>query len=166
MKLLRAPACLCLSASLTLLAGCGSTPPAAAPGVPQALLDPAVTPDNVQQTICRLGYVESVTPSDAQTANMKRQQLLRAGTELAVSGTYVLDRVVPISLGGHPTHDDNLQLLDLGGNHAAARKQALERRLHQLVCAGKIGLREAQASLVPDWLPAYDRFVLGEETKP
>jgi hypothetical protein len=88
--------------------------------------------------------------------------MLRAGIDLATSGTYVLDRVVPIALGGHPTREDNLQLLDLSGNRAASRKQALERRLHQLVCAGKLGLRQAQAALYPDWMTGYSSFIEGE----
>jgi hypothetical protein len=156
------PSAFLLAAALT---ACGSAPRPVA-GVPDELLDPAVTPDNVQQTICRLGYVASVSPPDAQLANAKRRMMLRAGLDLDVSGTYVLDRAVPISLGGHPSREANLRLQDLSGERNVRRKQALERRLHQLVCASKLGLREAQAAMVPDWLPAYARYIEGEAARP
>lgn len=143
------------------LAACG-TPPRPVQAMPAELLDSAVTPENVQQTICRIGYTASATPPDAWSSAAMRRLLLRGGTELAVSGTYVLDRVVPISLGGHATQEANLQLLELSGNRSAPRKRALERRLHQLVCAGKLGLREAQSALYPDWAPAYGRYIEGE----
>jgi len=37
-------------------------------------------------------------------------------------------------------------------------KDALESRLHQLVCQGKINLVTAQRDLATDWISAYKRY--------
>ena len=149
-----------LAGALALLAGCASKPaPAPQPGVPPEVLKAAVTPETVQQTICVPAYAASVAPSAAVDHSLTMALMQRAGIEQALAGSYVLDRRVPIALGGHPTKAANLQLLEWGGEYGEKRKQALERRLQLMVCEGKLGLREAQAAIYPDWGPAYSRYV-------
>ena len=38
-------------------------------------------------------------------------------------------------------------------------KDKLENRLHELVCAGRLSLPEAQKAIATDWITAYRRFV-------
>lgn len=54
---------------------------------------------------------------------------------------YVIDRLIPVELGGHPTHVSNLwpQLAE-----RARRTDNLERFLLRKVCAGQMSLRAAQ----------------------
>jgi hypothetical protein len=41
-------------------------------------------------------------------------------------------------------------------------KDALEERLHQLVCAGSIDLPTAQQAIATDWISAYKKY-LGDD---
>jgi hypothetical protein len=38
-------------------------------------------------------------------------------------------------------------------------KDALERKLHKLVCAGQLDLKTAQREIASDWINAYQRYV-------
>jgi hypothetical protein len=40
-------------------------------------------------------------------------------------------------------------------------KDRLEDRLHELVCAGRLSLPEAQKAIATDWIVAYRRYVEG-----
>jgi len=151
-----------LAAAAALLAGCASKP-APQQGVPPELLNPAVTPQTLQQTVCVPAYAASVTPTAAADRSTMLEMMQRAGIDQALSGTYVLDRRVPVALGGHPTQAGNLQLLEWGGAYGEQRKQALERRLLLMVCEGKLSLGAAQAAIYPDWGPAYGRYIEGRQ---
>ncbi|MEW6706775.1 MAG: hypothetical protein AB1430_18150 [Pseudomonadota bacterium] len=147
-------------APLALLAACSSAPRPAAE-VPAALLNPSVTPQNVQQTICVPAYAASVMPPEAQLRGVMLEIMQRAGMDPALAGSYVLDHRIPVGLGGHPSERANLQILERGGAYGAQRKQALQRRLLLRVCENKMGLREAQAAMYPEWEPAYGLYVTG-----
>jgi hypothetical protein len=52
-------------------------------------------------------------------------------------------------------------------------KDALERKLHKLVCAGQLGLETAQSEIASNWIEAYQKYVaksplapIVRETKP
>jgi hypothetical protein len=79
-----------------------------------------------------------------------------------MAASYVVDHRIPVALGGHPTNPANLQLLELRGDYGAQRKQALERQLWLRVCEAKMGLREAQAAIYPEWGAAYALYVEGQ----
>ncbi|MGA8660393.1 MAG: hypothetical protein WB586_30115 [Chthoniobacterales bacterium] len=38
-------------------------------------------------------------------------------------------------------------------------KDVLERRLHNLVCAGKVDLQTAQHEIATDWIKAYQKYI-------
>ena len=64
---------------------------------------------------------------------------------------FELDHIVPLALGGHPRKPANLALQPWGGEHGAKRKDALEIRMHSLVCRGEVPLHEAQVCIAEDW---------------
>jgi hypothetical protein len=43
-------------------------------------------------------------------------------------------------------------------------KDALEERLHQLVCAGKLDLPTAQRAIATNWISAYKQYFAGNKT--
>ena len=71
---------------------------------------------------------------------------------------YQVDYLINPQLGG----DSSLQNLWPEPYHAtvwnASAKDALETRLHGMVCGGQIGLQEAQQELAGDWIAAYKRY--------
>ena len=141
-----------------LLGACAAFVPPKA-GIPAELLNPAVTPETVQQTVCVPAYARSITPPETAMQQQVLNLARGAGLDVGLVPTYVLDRKLPVVLGGHPTHEANLQLIEAGGESGARRKQALERRLMLKVCRGEMGLREAQAAIYPDWAKAYALYV-------
>jgi hypothetical protein len=71
---------------------------------------------------------------------------------------YELDYLISPQLGGS---DDIRNLWPEPATPAGwnlRRKDALENRLHQLVCDGKLNLSIAQSDLATDWIGAYKRY--------
>jgi len=150
-----------------LLAACSSAPSHPAPQpVTAEMLNPAVTPENVQKTVCVPAYAASVLPPEAQLRRLQLEMMQRSGIDQALAASYVLDHRIPVALGGHPTNAANLQLLEQRGERGAQRKQALERRLWLKVCESKMGLGEAQAAIYPDWTAAYSLYVEAQGRQP
>jgi hypothetical protein len=117
--------------------------PACTPGA----IDPAVTQSNIRSTICTPGYTATVRPPAAETDKWKRQSEADYGVGDS-SGEY-----------------DHLVSLELGGTNATSNlwpepgsipnpKDAVENRLHEEVCAGRLTLAAAQAAIAADWTSA------------
>lgn len=83
----------------------------------------------------------------------------RYGIPWAERGRYEDDHLVPLCLGGADTAA-NRWPEPLKGEWGAYRKDELESYACKMVCAGRIGLREAQSwFLTPaDWRAAYRRI--------
>jgi hypothetical protein len=69
------------------------------------------------------------------------------------------DHLVSLELGGDPRNPDNLWPEPWFGPWNAHVKDRLDNRLHQMVCAGEIPLREAQQAIATDWVAAYRKYV-------
>jgi hypothetical protein len=114
-------------------------------------LNPDVTEATVSQTICVAGYTRTVRPAASYTNGVKSKLLREAGLDASRMGDFELDHIVPLALGGHPRKLSNLELQPWPGEHGAWRKDALEVRMHNLVCEGELTLTEAQACVAEDW---------------
>jgi hypothetical protein len=68
--------------------------------------------------------------------------------------TLEIDHIVPLELGGSNAVA-NLYPEPGGSAHGYRDKDRLENRLHALVCAGQIGLRDAQARIAANWRQFY-----------
>ena len=124
-------------------------------------IDPRVTQDNIDSTICRAGYTSRVRPPSSYTTRLKREQLSTSYSEFADkrTGSYEEDHLVPLALGGSPTDPRNLWPEPYVGAAGARVKDRLENRLHAMVCARSIGLTEAQRAIASNWWGAYMRYV-------
>lgn len=111
------------------------------------------------QTICRAGYPKSVRPSSGYTNAVKAKLLREAGIDPSRMADFELDHIVPLALGGHPRKLANLALQPWGGEHGAERKDALENRMHRLVCRRQVALDVAQACLAEDWEACAARYM-------
>lgn len=111
---------------------------------PASALNPAVTQDDLNATICTPGFAKRIRPPVVFTSQMKRDLLREAGLPKLAASQYQLDHVVPIEVGGAPRARDNLALQPLA---AAKRKDQLEHALHRDVCGGRVSLADAQTRL-------------------
>jgi len=121
-------------------------------------LNPDVTPETLQQTICVPGYTKDVRPATSYTNGIKRKLMREAGIPVEAASQYELDHIVPLALGGHPRSLDNLQLQPWDGDDGARRKDRLEVKLQCLVCSGRLELETAQTAIYEDWQDAFQRY--------
>lgn len=122
------------------------------------LLDARVTQESLAETICRPGYADTVAPSFDAAMAQKDRLLSARGIDAEDGVTYALDRHVPIVLGGSPDAAANFDLLPWGGHAGERRKSLLTVRLKRCVCAGRISLAQAQATIVGNWSRQYDQL--------
>ena len=131
--------------------------PALTPGA----IDPAVTQDDLDRTICRPGYSRAVRPPERYTERLKRRQMRQYGWADRRLRDYEEDHLISLELGGSPTDPRNLwpQPHHVVGGWGSYAKDKLENRLHALVCRGALPLRIAQHAIATDWIGAYRRWV-------
>ena len=71
-------------------------------------VNPAVTQDNIDATICVRGWAKSVRPPERYTETLKRKQIEEYGYTNHYLSSYEEDHLVPLELGGSPTNPRNL----------------------------------------------------------
>ena len=131
------------------------------PSLTPGVLNPAVTPSDIRQTICVRGYSRSIRPPERYTERLKRLQIHEYGYRDRWLRDYEEDHLVALSAGGSPTSPENLwpQPHDVVGGWGSYAKDRLEARLHWLVCHRGLPLATAQRALAHDWITAYQRYV-------
>jgi len=113
------------------------------------LPDPVCTPGAVfagatVAEICTPGYASSVRNVPE---SLKRTVYADYGTEPSVSGSYEVDHLVPLELGGSNAIANLWPEIAPGYQE----KDQVENELHDAVCAGQIGLAVAQQTIARDW---------------
>ena len=116
-------------------------------------LDPRVTQNNIQQTICRRGWVRSVRPTAEFSNSIKRWMMVEQGWENPAD--VELDHRVPLELGGAARDLKNLWLQPLRGPWNVRCKDALAVELSKAVCKGDAKLADAQDEIRKDWRASY-----------
>ena len=130
-----------------------------------AALAPSVEPDrHLTPGAARFVSTEELCSSQysddagAVPAELRQQVLREYGLADEQSQNYELDYLISPQLGG--TQD----ISNLWPEPAASTawnmraKDALENRLHQMVCRGNISLATAQQDLATDWISAYKKY--------
>lgn len=125
--------------------------PSCTPGA----VSPAVTQANLQSTICRSGYSESVRPPESITEREKYASMASYGDGGSARG-YEYDHLVSLELGG-ATNDPRNLWPEPGASPNI--KDRIEDRLHELVCDGTLPLASAQSQIARNWLAAYRRYI-------
>ena len=118
-----------------------------------------VTSATAKQTICVAGYSKTIRPPSHDTEPIKVRLLQAASIEPSRISDFELDHIIPLSLGGHPRDLTNLELQSWAGERGARRKDALERRLHNLVCRDGMSLNDAQACIAEDWYTCASKYL-------
>lgn len=124
-------------------------------------IDPAVSQDNIDKTICRPGYARSARPPYTITGPLKRR-LMDAQHPGKTMADYELDHLIPISIGGAPLDRRDLWLQPRSGQANAGDKNVLAYVLWRLVCTHQVPLPTAQREISHDWTRAYQLYATPE----
>lgn len=134
----------------------GAVPNKYAPGE----INPNVTQQNINKTVCVVNWTSTVRPSVTYTNKVKQFQIGVYNYKDTDMKHYEEDHLVPLSIGGHPTSTKNLWPQPYTGvNVTAYDKDILERKLHRAVCDGKMSLKDAQSVFMGDWVDYYLKHV-------
>lgn len=102
-------------------------------------VDLLVTQSNLNATVCSPGYTDLVRPSSSFIRRARRELSARTPTDPAKK--YVVDHIVPLSVGGSPADMRNLALQE---RSESVLKDRVENRVHHQLCNGTRSLRSAQ----------------------
>ena len=121
-------------------------------------MNPDVTSENLDQTICANGFTKGIRPPDAYTSALKSQQLADESLPGNPSD-YEEDHLISLELGGATRDPKNLwpepwekrgsKLANPGTG--AESKDKVENETNHLVCSGALPLSDAQARIASDW---------------
>jgi len=164
-----------------LLTGCGQsspggdqTQPQAAPGLTRQDSPPAIDqsgtpllPDSkltpgvadrrfALQDICTPGFTKTVRNVPK---SVKDQVYAEYGIQSHRPGDYEVDHLVSLELGGSNDPKNLWPQSYKTKPWNAHVKDALENRLHEMVCNGELPLETAQHDIATDWIAAYKKYM-------
>jgi hypothetical protein len=126
--------------------------------VPVSFPEPSLTP-GVVVTANKKQICEAAPPKNRiVTASLRRKVFEEYGIVAAEPRAYEVDYLITPALGGA---DDIRNLWPQSYSSAvwnARVKDALEDRLHELVCEGNLELATAQHDISSDWIAAYKKY--------
>ncbi len=148
------------------LSACGAAVYSESSGLPNSKLtpgaiNPVVTQTTIRSTICVLGWTATVRPPLSYTNQLKYLQL-HSGYSLNGDVNmkhYEEDHIVPLEVGGNPSSTLNLFPEPRNIKFGAYLKDQLENQMHQLVCTGRITLKNAQLVFLTNWEKGYSKYV-------
>ncbi len=117
------------------------------PNCTPGAIDPRVTQENIDSTICVSGYTKTVRPSVSVTEPQKLESMKAYGFTDSPSN-YEFDHLIPLELGGAP---DDMKNLWPEPHSSSFTKDAVENYLHAQVCSGNMKLETAQNLIASDW---------------
>ncbi|MFF4691470.1 hypothetical protein [Streptomyces sp. NPDC001307] len=123
-------------------------------------LNPDVTQDTIDSTICVSGWTATVRPPSSYTTALKKQQIAEYGYSDTNLSDYEEDHFVPLELGGVPRSEENLWPEPHYGDGTSADKDTVENKLKRAVCAGDVSLADAQNAIMTDWTTALSSLGL------
>lgn len=124
-------------------------------GVTYCALNPDVTQTTIGRTICVSGWTATVRPPSSYTSSLKVAQLAAFGYADQNPRDYEEDHRVPLELGGAPRDTSNLSP-ERGASPNP--KDAAENSARADVCAGRVTLRQEQATFIAAWLAPYPGY--------
>jgi hypothetical protein len=118
-------------------------------------INPSVTQDNIESTICVPGFSKTVRPPVSYTTPLKIKLMQSYGFTDSRSN-YELDHLISLEIGGNPTDVRNLWPEPGYGQYNFHIKDRFENYLHNAVCSGSMSLSDAQKEIATDWISNWN----------
>lgn len=148
--------------ALALLASTACAGDLPDPNITPGSTDPEVTEANIKESICKtthFTWTEGHMPPASFMANIAKDEIKQYGYGDENAKHYQMDHLIPLSLGGNPIDPKNIWPQVLVTKWSARRKDFLEEILHDKVCKGELGLKEAQDQIKTNWIEAYKKYI-------
>jgi len=123
--------------------------------VPSPRLTPGATLPLTQRDVCSAATKAQVP---AVPDALQRQVFAAYGIKDPAPGAYEVDYLITPQLGGASSLRNLWPEPYFDTRWNARVKDALEDRLHQLVCSGQLDLATAQRDIARDWIAAYKKY--------
>jgi hypothetical protein len=123
--------------------------------IPDLSLTPGATNPIGVQDVCATRF-SSNDPAVPDT--LKREVLKAYGLNGDMANAYEIDYLVTPELGGATSIRNLWPQPSLNTVWNARVKDALEDRLHNMVCSGQLDLATAQREISQDWVAAYKKY--------
>ena len=119
-----------------------------------------LTPGSVYTTVtlkqlCSTGYTDSVRSVSSST---KKKVFALYGIDLK-SDHFEVDHLISLELGGNNDIKNLWPQSMTTQPYNAKRKNVLENKLNNLVCSGKITIKQAQDEIRTDWIKTYNKYI-------
>ncbi|MFD4655603.1 hypothetical protein ACFWP2_08175 [Kitasatospora sp. NPDC058444] len=141
--------------------------PACTPGA----ISPAVSQDNLKDTICKQGgYTSTIRPPSNITGKEKAENAKSYGYT-GPMGDAEYDHLISLQLGGDPNDPRNLWVQPPSPGHVPGKgpnnpKDSVETHLHTAICKGQVTLTAAQQAIATDWSTAEAKLALRTGSSP
>lgn len=130
--------------------------PLSNPISPNSHLTPgSVFPTVTLKQLCSTGYTSTVRSVSAST---KKKVFALYGIN-PKSGRYEIDHLISLELGGDNDIKNLWPQSMTTQPYNAKRKNVLENKLNDLVCSGKLTIKQAQDEIRLDWIGAYNKYI-------
>lgn len=128
----------------------------AAPISPDPRLTPGDTLDVTKQDICTPGYSKKVRNVPQ---SVKEEAYREYGITSRLPGEYEIDHDISLELGGSNSLKNLWPESFQTQPWNAHVKDALENKLHEMICSGQIDIKVAQREIASDWIASYKKYV-------
>ena len=130
---------------------------------PDASLTPGVVnPDATVDVICVPNYTAGVDAKGNKVRNVPESLKKKAFAAYNIDPTtdkFEIDHLINLELGGANDLKNLWPQSYTTQPWNAHKKDALENKLHKLVCQKKLDLAVAQQEISKDWIAAYNKYV-------
>ncbi|MFE4975926.1 hypothetical protein ACFRAR_27955 [Kitasatospora sp. NPDC056651] len=129
------------------------------PNCTPGAISPAVSQDNIKDTICKPGgYTSTIRPPVNITGKEKTENAKSYGYT-GPMGDAEYDHLISLQLGGDPNDPRNLWVQPPSPGHVPGKgpnnpKDSVETHLHTAICKGQVTLTAAQQAIATDWTTA------------
>ena len=130
------------------------------PQAPDAKLTPGVVnPAATKEMICTPNYTAQKGVRNVPES-VKKQVFAEYNVD-PKSDKFEVDLLISLELGGSNDIKNLWPESYTTTPYNAHTKDALENKLHRMICSGQIDMKEAQTEIATDWIGAYKKYVLG-----
>lgn len=149
------------AAAVAILIVFGATVNAEGPK-PESGLTPGDTRPITIGEVCQSADAEVVSRDIPEATRLR--VFAEYGIQSPQPNQFEVDYLITPDLGGTESVR-NLWPQPYSARWNARVKDKLERKLHQLVCAGRLDLPTAQHAIATDWIAAYKKYVGGDPSR-